>query len=52
MMPPVSQVGDPLTQEDGYLYKKLLVDRVVGVDKVTYDVLLIAATSTGTHKKQ
>ena len=52
MMPPVSQVGDPLTQEDGYLYKKLLVDRVVGVDKVTYDVLLIAATSSGTHKKQ
>ena len=50
MMPPVSQVGEPLTHEDGYLYKKLLVDQVVGVDNITYDVLLIAATSSGTHK--
>lgn len=50
MMPPVSQVGEPLTQEDGYRYKKLLVDQVVGVDNITYDVLLIAATSTGTHR--
>lgn len=50
MMPPVAQVDDPLTHEDGLLYKKLLVDQVVGVDGVKYDVLLIAATSSGANK--
>ena len=43
----VSQVGQPLLQQDGLLYKKLLVDQVMGIDEVKYDVLLIVATTEG-----
>lgn len=47
MKPAVSQVNQPLLQEDSLLYQKLLVDQVVGYDGIKYDVLLIVATSQG-----
>ena len=39
---------DPLLTYDGILFKRLLVDKVKGVNDKYYEVLLIAAIENGT----
>ena len=47
MDPIVTQVGDPLIKLDGLLFRRIIIDKVEGVNGNTYEVILIAANQEG-----
>lgn len=47
MNPIVTQVGAPLIKLDGMLFRHIIIDKVEGINRNMYEVILIAANQEG-----